>query len=79
VFRAAGFSGPERIEVPGRVVERTAEQVAASVYSLSSAAPHLFGDRLEAFDAELRQLLDGASEDGLFEELMGSITASIWR
>lgn len=79
VFRAAGFSRPQRLEVPGRVVERTAEQVAASVYSLSSAAPHLFGDRLDAFDDDLRKLLAGASDDGRFHEPMGPITASIWR
>lgn len=79
VFRAAGFDGPQRLRVPGRIVERTVDQVAASVYSLSSAAPHLFGDRLSAFDDELRQLLAGASANGRFSERMGSITSSIWR
>ena len=79
IYRAAGFRGPHRIEVPGRVVERTAEQVAASVYSLSSSAPHLFGDRFEAFGAELRQLLANASENGRFSEQMRSVTLSIWR
>ena len=79
IFREAGFEGPQRIEVPGRVVERTVEEVAASVYSLSSSAPHLFGDRLAAFDAELRQLLTAASDNGQFSEEMRSITVSIWR
>jgi SAM-dependent methyltransferase len=79
VLRAAGFTGPERYEVPGRVVERTVEQVVASVYSLSSCAPHLFGDRLPAFDEQLRQLLTGASDQGRFSEQMRSTTLSVWR
>ncbi len=79
VYRAAGFEGPQRHEVPGRVVERTAEQVVASVYSLSYSAPHLFGDQLPAFDEELRRLLADASDKGRFAEQMRSITLSIWR
>lgn len=49
IYRHAGFVGPDRFEIPGRVVTRTADEVVASVYSLSSAAPHLFGDRLDSF------------------------------
>ncbi len=79
VYRAAGFTGPQRLEVPGRAVERTADQVVASVYSLSSSAPHLFGDRIDEFDAELRQLLTQASRDGRFSEQMRPITLDMWR
>jgi SAM-dependent methyltransferase len=79
IYRAAGFTGPERLELPQRLVDRTAEQVAASVFSLSSSAPHLFGDRLDAFDAELRELLAQASPDGRFSEQLEKITADIWR
>ncbi|HWI01826.1 MAG TPA: methyltransferase domain-containing protein [Propionibacteriaceae bacterium] len=79
VYRAAGFAGPQRLEVPGRRVERTADQVVSSVYSLSSSAPHLFGERLEEFDAELRRMLAQSSADGLFCEQMGYITLDIWR
>lgn len=32
VYRATGFTGPQRLEVPGQVVERTTDQIAASVY-----------------------------------------------
>ena len=53
VYRAVGFTGPQRLEVAGRVVERTADQVVSSVYSLSSSAPHLFGEQLEEFDRKL--------------------------
>ena len=79
VYRAAGFSGPQRIEIEGRLVERTVEEVAASLYSLSSAAPHLFGDRFDAFDAEVRQLLRRASPHGLFSEQLGAIALDVWR
>jgi SAM-dependent methyltransferase len=79
VLRAAGFTGPQRVEVPGRVVTRSVDEVASSIYSLSSGAPHLFGARLAEFDAELRALLTGASAEGTFSEQMRSITLSIWR
>jgi SAM-dependent methyltransferase len=79
VYRAAGFTGPHRLEVPGREVERTADEVAASIYSLSTSAPHLFGDHLDEFDGELRQLLAEASADGVFSEQMRCIALDIWR
>lgn len=79
IYRGAGFEGPQHIEVPGRVVERTSEEVAASLYSLSSSAPHLFGHEFGAFDTELRQLLAEASGDRGFSEQCRSITLSIWR
>lgn len=79
VYRTAGFTGPDRLEVPGRVLERSADEVLASVHSLSSAAPHLFGDRLDAFDAELRQLLLRTSPDGRFSEEMAPVTLHVWR
>jgi len=76
IYRAAGFTGPQRLEVPGRLVDRTADEIAASVYSLSGSAPHLFGDRL---DTELRRLLADASGDGPFSQHMRSIALDIWR
>ncbi len=79
VYRAAGFTGPERLEVPGFVVERTADEIAASVYSLSGSTPHLFGDQLDGFDSDLRQLLVAASPDCRFSEQIGPIGLSIWR
>ncbi len=79
IFRAAEFVGPQRVEVPGRVVQRTVDEVAASVYSLSSSAPHLFDNRFAEFDRDLRQLLTGAGADGVFSEQMRSIGLTIWR
>lgn len=79
IYRAAGFQGPRRIELPARTVQRTSEEVHASVYSLSSSAPHLFGTRLDAFDAQLRSLLNRAAPDGLFSERLREIAVDIWR
>ncbi|GAA1848231.1 class I SAM-dependent methyltransferase [Asanoa iriomotensis] len=75
VMRAAGFQGPTRITaVPARVVTRTAEEIVASVLSMSGSAPHLFGDRLVDFVADLRKLLG----DGPFAERLREIDVVIW-
>jgi SAM-dependent methyltransferase len=79
IYRAAGFRGPERLELPARTVERTAEEVRASIYSLSSAAPHLFGTEFDAFDAQLRAILEESSSDGVFSERLRGITVDVWR
>ncbi|MGO9078487.1 MAG: class I SAM-dependent methyltransferase [Streptosporangiaceae bacterium] len=80
VLRAAGLRGPARITVStGTVHARTEDQVVASVFSLSSAAPHLFGDRLGEFERDLRDLLRLTSPDGRFSERLGDISADIWR
>jgi SAM-dependent methyltransferase len=76
---AAGFAGPVRLEVPGGQVHiRKEDDVVASVFSLSSAAPHLFGDRLAEFEAELRQLLRCASPAGRFSERAREIGLTVW-
>jgi SAM-dependent methyltransferase len=80
IFRDAGFTGPERIEVRrGESVERTEDQIVALVFSLSSSAPHLFGDRLPAFERDLRALLRAASPDGVFVERARDVALDIWR
>jgi hypothetical protein len=72
VLARAGYSGPEVVRVSDdRVITRTMDDVVASVYALSRSAPHLFGDRLEEFETELRSLLDEASQSGLFSEQTG--------
>ena len=78
VYRAAGFSGPQRIAVPGEIVERTSDQLVAGIFSLSSSTPHLFGERRDAFEADLRRLLQ-ANPTGIFSEQMREIAADIWR
>jgi hypothetical protein len=80
VMAAAGYRGPVRIEVGGgRVFERTDDDVVASVYSLSYAAPHLFGERLGEFEAELRALLRSVSPTGVFSERQREVELVIWR
>lgn len=79
IYRAAGFDGPQRIEVSGEVVERTSDQIAAGIFSLSSSTPHLFGERRAAFESDLRQLLHDANPSGIFSEQMREIAADVWR
>ncbi|OAI41630.1 hypothetical protein AYO38_12145, partial [bacterium SCGC AG-212-C10] len=51
VFRAAGFEGPEIVTVTdGRVLERSIDDQVAHTFSMSWAAPHLFGERLAEFE-----------------------------
>jgi hypothetical protein len=79
VYRAAGFIGPQRIEIPGQAVTRETQDIVAAVFSLSSSAPHLFGDHRAAFETELRQLLVRANPNGTFSEQTREITIDIWR
>jgi SAM-dependent methyltransferase len=76
---AAGFGPPRRLEVGGGVRLRSEDEVVASVFSLSFAAPHLFGDRRDEFEQDLRALLAEASRDGQFAERMREIAVEVWR
>lgn len=69
VLERAGFSPPERVRVPGGdVIVRKPDDLVAEQFSASSSAPHLFGDRMAAFEADVRALLAGASPSGRFAE-----------
>lgn len=79
-LRSAGFSGRCHVEVPAaEVVTRTADQIVAAVFSLSTSAPHLFGANQERFESDLRALLRDVSPDGLFAERTRDIALDIWR
>ena len=79
VMLEAGFTGPRRVDVTGgQLVRRSADDIVAAVFSLSSSAPHLFGDRLPAFEVELRALLRGASPDDGFCEQIGDVELVLW-
>ena len=79
IVRAAGFRDERLLDVGGgRVFERSEDDVVASVFSLSSAAPHLFGDRLDEFEADLRALLRHASPEGRFSERAREIALELW-
>lgn len=79
-FRRAGFGDRRVVNVPrGEVLLRSEDEIVASVFSLSSAAPHLFGQRLADFERELRELLRSASPDGRFAEKTRDIDLALWR
>ncbi|WP_327358743.1 class I SAM-dependent methyltransferase [Streptomyces sp. NBC_01304] len=80
VYGRAGFRGPQRLLVPGgQVLERTSDDVVAGVYSMSFSAPHLFGPRRDAFEADLRRLLREASPSERFSERGPSTEMFVWR
>lgn len=80
VLRRAGFGDPDIVRVRGReVVVRSIDDVVATLYSNSACAPHLFGDRLPEFEAELRAVLAEASPSGRFAEQTGDAELRIWR
>jgi SAM-dependent methyltransferase len=76
IMRAAGYQRPTRIDVGGgEVVERSVDEIVAAVFSLSSSAPHLFGDQISDFERDLRALLG----PGPFAERRREIGLVIWR
>jgi SAM-dependent methyltransferase len=80
IFIAAGFApATERFVPDGRVLERDVDDVVANVLSMSGTAPHLFGDRLGAFVADLRAVLHDASPTGRFAVLLPETRILIWR
>lgn len=81
VFRAAGFAGPNVVTAPdGRDIVRTVDDLVAEVFSTSSTAPHLFGDRVEHFEHDLREVLTAASgSEGLFGVRLPDNELKIWR
>jgi SAM-dependent methyltransferase len=80
VLRGAGFAEPERLRVPaGDLLVRTVDDVVAWVYSRSGSAPHLFGNRGEAFEGDLRRLLRDASPADLFAEQPPDTEVFLWR
>ena len=80
VLRNAGLQDPERVLIPaGGVQVRDVDDVVAWVYSLSGSAPHLFGDRIQEFEADLRRLLHNAAPSGLFAEQPPDTEVFIWR
>jgi SAM-dependent methyltransferase len=66
------FGKPRVVWAEGRPdIVRDVDGVLAGYLSMSYAAPHLFGDRLGAFEADVRALLTGRSPTGLFWDWPG--------
>ncbi|MHB8515617.1 MAG: class I SAM-dependent methyltransferase [Dehalococcoidia bacterium] len=75
----AGFAPALRVRVVGRqLLVRTIDDVLASYYSSSGTAPHLFGDQLPDFDADVRRVLATASFSGVFAERTDDTEMRVW-
>ncbi len=79
IMVAAGFAGPRRRVLDSRrVFERSEDEIVASIFSVSSSAPHLFGSRLAEFERDMRQVLRRVSPGGRFCESSEKIQLIIW-
>jgi SAM-dependent methyltransferase len=66
------FGAPRSIFAPGIPnLLRTSESVLSGYLSMSSSAPHLFGERVEDFADEVRELLTSRSPEGIFWDWPG--------
>jgi len=66
------FGAPQSIFVPGIPdLLRDSESVLSGYFSMSSSAPHLFGDRVDDFAGEVRELLESRSPEGMFWDWPG--------
>lgn len=66
------FGAPRVLFMPGIAnLVRDSESVLSGYFSLSSSAPHLFGDRLDDFADDVRDLLAARSPDGAFWDWPG--------
>jgi SAM-dependent methyltransferase len=66
------FGAPRAIFVPGIPdLLRDSESVLSGYFSSSFSAPHLFGDRVEDFAADVRELLASRSPEGVFWDWPG--------
>lgn len=80
VLADAGFTGPTRLTISGgSVAERAEDEIVASVFSLSYAAPHLFGADKGSFERDLRALLRQASPGGRCCEERMQMAPHLWR
>jgi hypothetical protein len=66
------FGAPRSVFAPGIPdLLRDTESVLSGYFSMSSSAPHLFGDRVEQFAGDMRELLASRSPDGVFWDWPG--------
>jgi len=66
------FGAPRSVFAPGIPdLLRDSDSVLSGYFSMSSSAPHLFGDRVEDFAADVRALLATRSPEGLFWDWPG--------
>lgn len=74
------FGEPTTVHAPGRPdITRDVDGVISGYLSMSYAAPHLFGDRLDQFIDDLRSLLTARTETGRFWDWPGDTSMLIAR
>jgi SAM-dependent methyltransferase len=74
------FGRPYRVYAPGLPgIVQDADHVLSNYLSTSFAAPHLFGDRLEAFERDFRAELAARSPSGLFWDWPGDTRIDVAR
>ncbi len=79
IFREAGFSPTNHLVMTGtEPLVRDGDGIVAWVFSRSDSAPHLFGDRLEDFETELRQVLQRAAPAGRFADPPADTEVFVW-
>lgn len=72
VLARTPFTRPRHLWAPGRAdLVRSTDEVISGLFSMSFAAPHLFGDRLDEFVDELQELLTSVSPSGMFWDWPG--------
>jgi SAM-dependent methyltransferase len=72
VLAGTRFGRPHSIFAPGTPnLVRDAESVLSGYFSLSWSAPHLFGDRVDEFAHDVRELLASRSPEGVFWDWPG--------
>jgi SAM-dependent methyltransferase len=72
VLRRTRFGAPRVVFAPGVPdLVRDSDSVLSGYLSMSSSAPHLFGDRVGQFAVEVRGLLAARSPDGTFWDWPG--------
>jgi len=80
VLAQTRFGVPQQVFVPGIPdLMRDSESVLSGYLSLSSSAPHLFGDRLDDFAGEVRALLANRCAEGMFWDWPGDTEVVIAR
>ena len=71
-LRRTRFGQPRQVVAPGRRdIVQDSDGVLANYLSMSFCAPHLFGDRFDSFETEVRQSLADRSPSGLFWDWPG--------
>ena len=80
VLARTRFGVPQQLFVPGLPdLLRDSESVLSGYLSLSSSAPHLFGDRVDDFAGEVRALLASRSAEGIFWDWPGDTEVLVAR